>query len=177
MSRRAACVVAAALAGCVPGALALQPGDGGGSDAVDASSEADGRAGPEAGGIAEAAPEASPEAAHEDAPHDALEAAPEAETEAGVCEAACRASNMAAYVVFAGYELNSCGCGIGSPCESVCTMECANPSTLTLASACGSCLNDTASEGSNSTCTVAAGITCVTDSACGPFVACEMKCM
>jgi hypothetical protein len=85
---------------------------------------------------------------------------------------------MAAYMVFAGYELKECACAnANEPCHAMCTSECATPSTLSLTSTCGQCLLTQAKQGTSSTCTTTAGETdCLPDATCSPFIDCEIGC-
>jgi hypothetical protein len=93
------------------------------------------------------------------------------------CENACIAANMAGYKLFVGDELKSCGCGGSAPCKSMCTSECADPSTLTSTSPCGECLSTQEDMGEGSSCTVSSGISCLTNKTCSAFVKCEEACM
>jgi hypothetical protein len=86
---------------------------------------------------------------------------------------------MAAAQKFEGYELKECGCAdAGStPCASVCTAECSNPSTLSQTTPCGMCLLNEAMKTTSSTCTVKAAETdCLADTTCTPFVTCILAC-
>jgi hypothetical protein len=92
------------------------------------------------------------------------------------CQGNCITMNMAAFEMFEGDELKSCGCKASSPCISMCSAECKDPSTLTMTSPCGACLLTQENMGKGSSCTVGASIACFTNSACSPFVSCEEKC-
>jgi hypothetical protein len=92
------------------------------------------------------------------------------------CTGNCIANNMAAFKKFEGYELMDCGCASGSACASMCTAECADPSSLTTTSPCGMCLDTQADMGESSSCTVSAGTSCILDSTCSAFVKCAMAC-
>lgn len=97
--------------------------------------------------------------------------------DAAACEQNCINNNMAGYTKFAGYQLQNCGCASGSVCTAMCTAECMNPSTLTMNSPCGTCIFNEANKGAASACTVTAGVACLGDSTCSPFVTCEQACM
>lgn len=88
----------------------------------------------------------------------------------------CTTSHAAAFSKFEGYELADCGCAAGATCMSDCTAECAAPNTLTTTSPCGVCLLTEASKGTQSTCTTEAGITCLGDTTCQPFLQCANGC-
>jgi hypothetical protein len=93
------------------------------------------------------------------------------------CQMDCINNNMAAAQKFEGYELKECACTSGAPCASMCTAECANPSTLSQSSPCGMCLLNEAGKGTSSACTNKAGIQdCLPDSTCAPFVQCIIAC-
>jgi len=91
---------------------------------------------------------------------------------AAVCEQNCTTSQAAAYAKFQTYLLADCGCASGSACNSDCASAC--PSG-TPSSACNTCL--LAQANMQTACTTSAGTTCIGDSVCMPFVACELACM
>jgi hypothetical protein len=89
------------------------------------------------------------------------------------CQMCCINGNMQAATVFEGYELKECGCAQGSPCVSMCTAECADPTKLMMNTPCGQCLLNQANMGTGSACTVTAGLTdCANDPMCAPFINC-----
>ena len=91
------------------------------------------------------------------------------------CYNACIANNMAAYQLFIGYEISKCGCGSGT-CASDCTAECANPSSYSTSSACGTCIGNQENLGSSSSCITGAGIACEINGSCSPFISCSQPC-
>ena len=108
------------------------------------------------------------------------------------CRGTCVANHAAGYQKFTGYILKECGCpaagpdggtdaGVvvdagGPPCESECTAQCADPTTLTSTSPCGTCLAQEGAKGTASTCTDKAALVDCTDTECAAFVACALPC-
>jgi hypothetical protein len=93
--------------------------------------------------------------------------------DAGACQEACVTNNMAAFEVFEGLILKDCGCAKAAPCATDCTSSCP---TGPADSACKACLLAQEDMEMGSSCTTKAGISCLTDSTCAPFVACAEKC-
>ena len=94
------------------------------------------------------------------------------------CQMACTTSNMAAYQKFQGYLLADCACTAASPCTTDCAASCTAgmPNTTAPSAACSTCLTNESTKGLSSTCTVAAGGTCIGDATCAPFVTCAQNC-
>jgi len=93
------------------------------------------------------------------------------------CQQACVDNNPTTYQKFDSYELTECGCAANSPCHASCTAECANPSTLTQSSPCGTCLQAEFNKENGSVCTIHAAINdCLPDPACAQFVNCLLTC-
>ena len=90
-----------------------------------------------------------------------------------VCEQNCITNNAAAYAKFQGYLLADCACAAGSPCNTACAAAC--PSG-TPSMACNTCVTNEEMKGSSSACTTTAGTSCVSDTSCSAFVACELTC-
>jgi len=90
------------------------------------------------------------------------------------CEAACVANQMSAYAKFATYQIASCGCASGAPCESSCTSACTSGGTAS--NTCISCLLTEAEKGGASTCTQSAEASCEADPACQAFTTCVDGC-
>jgi hypothetical protein len=94
------------------------------------------------------------------------------------CYNACISQNPTSYTAFVDTELKDCGCNSGSPCASVCTAECANMSTYSDSSTCGTCIGNQENLGSGSVCTSTAGAYCLfdTSAACYAFIKCSDGC-
>jgi hypothetical protein len=93
---------------------------------------------------------------------------------AAACQQNCITTNSAAYAKFQGYLLADCGCASGAPCATDCASACGDGGTPS--SACTSCVTTQEMMGSTSTCTTAAGTSCVSDTTCSAFVSCELTC-
>jgi hypothetical protein len=97
---------------------------------------------------------------------------------AAACQQACETNNAAAYKVFEGYEIASCGCAAAGPCKSDCTAACSGttPNGMTPSVACDTCLQMQGSMGASSACTLSAAETCIGDTTCAAFAECGLAC-
>jgi hypothetical protein len=92
------------------------------------------------------------------------------------CIEKCLADHPDGFKKFSGLMLKECGCATGQPCADKCKNNCPDKVPMDTMDPCGGCLTGEAAKGQSSPCTLKAGLACLGDTACKPFVDCAQAC-
>jgi hypothetical protein len=103
-----------------------------------------------------------------------------AAVDAAACQQACATNNMTGYESFIVDVSEACGCAMGAPCLSDCTVQCTG-STADAGTACAVCVTGQINMGESSSCLVTAATPCLGTgdaggAGCGAFVKCAEAC-